>query len=76
MFDLLNANFKEYFDIKIYSIDESMIPYYGKYGTKQFMRKAHVVWLQAMAQGLHDRNFLVRINSKDFLKGATVRNTC
>ena len=38
MFDSLNASFKKYFGTNIYSVDESMIPYYGKYGTKQLMR--------------------------------------
>ena len=38
MFDSLNANFRKHFDTNIYSIDESMIPYYEKHGTKQFMR--------------------------------------
>ena len=49
MFDSLNANFKKYFDTSIYSIDESIIPYYGKHGTKRFMRgKTDFVSVQAM----------------------------
>ena len=38
MFDSLNSNFKKYFTTNNYSIDETMIPYYEKHGTKQFIR--------------------------------------
>ena len=39
MFDSLNSNFKKYFTTNNYNIDETMIPYYGKHCTKQFIRE-------------------------------------
>ena len=37
LFDMLNCNFKKLFSESDQSIDESMIPYFGKHGTKQFI---------------------------------------
>ena len=39
LFEILNQNVKQLFSTTTHhSIDESMIPYYGKHGTKQFIR--------------------------------------
>ena len=38
LFDLLNCNFKKHFSASDHSIDEAMIPHFGKHGTKQFIR--------------------------------------
>ena len=38
LFEFLNENFKKFTYSSTYSIDESIIPYYGKHGTKQFIR--------------------------------------
>ena len=38
IFDMLNNNLKKYLSANDHSVDESMIPYYGKHGTKQFIR--------------------------------------
>ena len=38
LFEILNTNFKQFDFFTNYSIDESIIPYYGKHGTKQFIR--------------------------------------
>ena len=35
---MLNNNLKKYLSANDHSVDESMIPYYGKHGTKQFIR--------------------------------------
>ena len=37
LFDLLNCNFKKHFSASDHSIDETMIPYFAKHGTKQFI---------------------------------------
>ena len=37
LFDILNSNFKKRFSTGDHSIDETVIPYFGKYGTKQFI---------------------------------------
>ena len=37
LFEILNQNVKQLFSTTCRSIDESMIPYYGKHGTEQFM---------------------------------------
>ena len=34
LFDMLNCNFKKLFSASDHSINESMIPYFGKHGTK------------------------------------------
>ena len=56
LFDKLNLNFKKYFNTNNYSIDESMIPYYGKHGTKQFIRGKPIrfgfkLWCLASSDG-------------------------
>ena len=38
LFEKLNFSFKQYGLFVNHSIDESIIPYYGKHGTKQFLR--------------------------------------
>ena len=38
LFDILNTNFKRFMSANNFSIDESMIPYYGISGTKEFIR--------------------------------------
>ena len=38
IFDMLNNNLKKYLSANDHSVDESMIPYYGKHRTKQFIR--------------------------------------
>ena len=38
LFEKLNFNFKQYGSFINHSVDESIIPYYGKHGTKQFIR--------------------------------------
>ena len=38
LFEKLNFNFKQYGSFANHSVDESIIPYYGKHGTKQFIR--------------------------------------
>ena len=38
LFEKLNLNFKQYGSFVNHSIDESIIPYYGKHSTKQFIR--------------------------------------
>ena len=38
LFDILNTNFKSFLSLNNFSVDESMIPYYGRHGTKQFNR--------------------------------------
>ena len=35
---MLNNNLKKYLSANDHSMDKSMIPYYGKHGTKQFIR--------------------------------------
>ena len=37
LFDTLNFNFKKHFSASDHRIDETMIPYFGKHGTKQFI---------------------------------------
>ena len=37
LFEHLNSTFKQFFTVVHYSIDESIIPYFGKHGTKQFI---------------------------------------
>ena len=37
LFDLLSCNFKKHFSANDDGIDETMIPYFGKHGTKQFI---------------------------------------
>ena len=56
MFDSLNSNFKKYFTTNNYNIDETMIPYYGKHGTKQFIREKPIpfdfkLWCLALPDG-------------------------
>ena len=38
LFDTLNCNFKKHFGAGDHSINKTMIPYFGKHGTKQFIR--------------------------------------
>ena len=38
LFEKLNFNFKQYTSFVNHSVDESIIPYYGKHDTKQFIR--------------------------------------
>ena len=38
LFDILNTNFKRFVSANTFSVDESMIPYYGRHGAKQFIR--------------------------------------
>ena len=38
LFEKLDFNFKQYGSFVSHSVDESIIPYYGKHGTKQFIR--------------------------------------
>ena len=38
LFDIFNANFKRFASANNYSVDGSMIPYYGRHGTKQSIR--------------------------------------
>ena len=38
LFEKLNFNFKQYGSFVNHSVDESINPYYGKHGTKQFIR--------------------------------------
>ena len=38
LFEKLNFNFKQYGSFVSHSVDESIIPYYGKHSTKQFIR--------------------------------------
>ena len=38
LFEKLNFNFKQYGSFVNHSISDSIIPYYGKHGTKQFIR--------------------------------------
>ena len=38
LFEKLNFNFKQYGSFVNHSVDESIIPYYGKHGAKQFIR--------------------------------------
>ena len=37
LFDMLNCNFKKFFSASDHIIHESMIPYFGKHGRKQFI---------------------------------------
>ena len=37
LFDMVNCNFKKLFSASDHGIDESMIPYFGKHGTKHFI---------------------------------------
>ena len=39
LFEKLNFSFKQYGSFVNHSVDESSIPYYGKHGTKQFIRE-------------------------------------
>ena len=38
LFEKLNFNFKQYDSFVNHSVDEGIIPYYGKHGTKKFIR--------------------------------------
>ena len=38
LFEKLNFNFKQYRSFVNHSVDESIIPYYEKHGTEQFIR--------------------------------------
>ena len=38
LFDILNCNFKKHFSAREYNIDETIVPYLGKHGPKQFIR--------------------------------------
>ena len=38
LFEKLNFSFKQYGSFVNHSVDESIIPYYGQHGTKQFIR--------------------------------------
>ena len=38
LFEKLNFNFKQYGSFVSHSVDENIIPYYGKHGTKEFIR--------------------------------------
>ena len=38
LFDILNTSFKRFLSANNFSVDESMIPYYGRHGTKQVIR--------------------------------------
>ena len=37
LFDILNTNFKRFVPANNFSVKDSMIPYYGRHGTKQFI---------------------------------------
>ena len=39
LFEKLNFNFKQYGSFVNYSVDESVISYYGKHGPKQFIKE-------------------------------------
>ena len=47
-FEFLNENFKKFIYSSSYSVDESIIPYYGKHGTKQF------IWVLGWGYGVSD----------------------
>ena len=38
LFDILNTNFKRFVSANNFGVNESMIPYYGRHGTNQFIR--------------------------------------
>ena len=38
LFDILNTKFKRFVSVNNVRVDESMIPYYGRHGIKQFIR--------------------------------------
>ena len=45
LLDILNERFQKYaMDSEAYSIDESMIPYFGKHGCKMFIRGKPIKW--------------------------------
>ena len=45
LLDMLNERFQRYaMDSEAYSIDESMIPYFGKHGCKMFIRGKPIRW--------------------------------
>ena len=45
LFDLLNERFQRYaINSEDYSIDESMVPYFGKHGCKQYIRGKPIRW--------------------------------
>ena len=39
LFRILNTSFERFTSANNFSVDESMIPYYGRYGTKEFIRE-------------------------------------
>ena len=56
MFDLPNSNFKKYFTTNNYSIDETIVPFYRKHCTKQFIRERPIpfgfkLWCLALRDG-------------------------
>ena len=44
LFEMLNFNFKQYDSFVNHSVDESIIPYYGKHGTKPFIREKPIMF--------------------------------
>ena len=56
LFEKLNFNFKQYGSFVNHSVDESIIPYYGKHGTKQFIRERPIrfgfqIWCITSSEG-------------------------
>jgi DNA excision repair protein ERCC-6 len=55
-FDVLNSNFKIFKDHAYYAIDEIMVPYFGKHGSKQYMhgkpiRYGYKLWAITSSDG-------------------------
>ena len=51
LFEKLNFNFKQYGSFVDHSVDESIIPYYGKHGTKKPIRFGFQIWCITSSEG-------------------------
>ena len=64
LFEKLNLNFQQYGSFVNHSVDESIIPHYGKHGTKQFIREKPIrfvfkLWCITSSEGyrLHAESY-------------------